>query len=79
MTTVKLNERGTLTLPKRLREKYAMDGDSTVIVEDAGDGILVRPAEVVPVEIYSEARLTEFAEGEAELSRYLKSKSRGRK
>jgi bifunctional DNA-binding transcriptional regulator/antitoxin component of YhaV-PrlF toxin-antitoxin module len=68
-----------LTLPKRLREKYAMDGDSTVIVEDAGDGILVRPAEVVPVEIYSEARLTEFAEGEAKLSRYLKSKSRGRK
>jgi hypothetical protein len=56
-----------------------MDGDSMVIVEDAGEGILVRPAEVVPVEIYSEARLTEFAEGEAELSRYLKSKSRGRK
>ena len=79
MTSVKLNERGTLTLPKRLREKYAMDGDSTVIVEDAGDGILVRPAEVVPVEIYSEARLTEFAKGDAELSRYLKSKSRGRK
>ena len=63
MTSVKLNERGTLTLPKRLREKYAMDGDSMVIVEDAGEGILVRPAEVVPVEIYSEARLTEFAEG----------------
>ncbi len=44
-----------------------MDGDSMVIVEDAGEGILVRPAEVVPVEIYSEARLTGFAEGEAEL------------
>ncbi|MBC8244115.1 MAG: AbrB/MazE/SpoVT family DNA-binding domain-containing protein [Verrucomicrobia bacterium] len=79
MTSVKLNERGSLTLPKRLREKYAMDGDSTVIVEDAGEGILVRPAEVVPVEIYSEARLAEFAGGEAELARYLKSKPGGRK
>jgi bifunctional DNA-binding transcriptional regulator/antitoxin component of YhaV-PrlF toxin-antitoxin module len=75
-TSVKLNERGTLTLPKRLREKYAMAGESMVIVEDSGEGILVRPAAVVPVEIYTEDRLMEFAKGEAELAGYLKSKSK---
>ena len=79
MTSVKLNERGTLTLPKRLREKYAMGGDSTVIVEDAGEGILVRPAEVVPVEIYSDERLEEFAESEKKLAAFLKTKTRSRK
>ena len=79
MTSVKLNERGTLTLPKRLREKYAMGGDSMVIVEDSGEGILVRPAEVVPVEIYTDERLAEFAEGEANLAEYFKKKSDKRK
>ena len=78
MTSVKLNDRGTLTLPKRLREKYAMDGDSMVIVEDAGEGILGRPAEVVPVEIYTDERLAEFAQSEAELASYLKKKPRKR-
>ena len=76
--TVKLSARGTLTLPKRLRDKFAMTGEAMVILEDAGEGILVRPAEVVPVEIYDDARLAEFAEGEAELGAYLKSKARPR-
>ena len=75
-----MNERGTLTLPKRLREKYAMGGDSMVILEDSGEGILVRPAEVVPVEIYTDERLAEFAESEKKMAAYFRAKkSRGRK
>jgi len=59
-TTLQLGPRGTLTLPKKLRDKFGLKGDSIVVLEDTDQGILVRPAAVFPIEIYSDRRLAEF-------------------
>jgi AbrB family looped-hinge helix DNA binding protein len=58
--TLQIGSRGTLTLPKKIREKFGLAGDSIVSVEDTEEGILIRPAAVFPMEIYSEERIAEF-------------------
>ncbi len=40
-----------------------------MIVETTPEGLLLRPAVTLPIEIYSEARLKEFAEEEAKLEK----------
>jgi AbrB family looped-hinge helix DNA binding protein len=60
--TLQLGSRGTLTLPKKIREKFGLAGESIVSVEDTAEGILIRPAAVFPMEIYSEERIAEFDE-----------------
>ena len=59
-TTATVTLRGTLTLPRKMREHFALQGETTVLLEETDEGILVRPAAVTPVEIYSEARMAEF-------------------
>lgn len=58
--TTQISPRGTLTLPKKLREKFALTGEATVVLEDTAQGILVRPAVVFPIEHYTDERITEF-------------------
>ena len=57
-TIVQINQRGTLTIPKELREKYGLGGQA--ILEETADGLVLRPAATYPVEIYTEERLAEF-------------------
>lgn len=59
-TTIQIGQRGNLTLPKKLREKFGLRSESLVILEDTEQGILVRPAAVFPIETYSDKRLAEF-------------------
>ena len=59
-TTATLTTRGTLTLPKKMRNQLALHGETTVLLETTAEGILVRPAAVTPIEIYSDQRLAEF-------------------
>ena len=59
-TTAMLTTRGTLTLPKKMRTYLALQGETTVLLETTSEGILVRPAAVTPIEIYSDERLAEF-------------------
>ena len=40
---MKISERGQITIPKKMREKYGLLPDSNVIVEPADGGVLVRP------------------------------------
>lgn len=51
-----------MTLPKKIREKFGLAGESIVSVEDTAEGILIRPAAVFPMEIYSDERIAEFDE-----------------
>jgi len=60
--TLQLGSRGTLTLPKKIREKFGLAGECIVSVEDTAEGILIRPAAVFPMEIYSDERIAEFDE-----------------
>ena len=57
---ININGRGTLTLPKVLRERLGIQTRGQVVVEETSKGLLLRPGVTVPVEIYSAQRLAEF-------------------
>jgi len=52
----KVGKRGTVVIPARLRRRYGMDEGSVVLVEAGSEGVLIRPAAAVPVEVYSSER-----------------------
>ncbi len=60
-----------MTLPVRLRKQLGLTGDNLVIAESTQDGVLLRPAVALPIEIYSDERVREFNESEAELAAEL--------
>lgn len=47
-------------LPAQLRRQYGIEEGSLVITEVHGDGVLIRPAVALPVEIYTDERKAEF-------------------
>lgn len=73
-TTIQINERGTLTIPKILRKRLGFEGGGLVLVEESGDGLVIRPAVTFPYEIYSNERIAEFDKEDEELNRHLKKK-----
>ncbi|MEE9168056.1 MAG: AbrB/MazE/SpoVT family DNA-binding domain-containing protein [Candidatus Neomarinimicrobiota bacterium] len=40
---VQIRKRGTLTLPKKIREKYNLDEGDAITLVDLGEGILISP------------------------------------
>src|SRR5712692_2244958 len=58
--TSRVGKRGAIVVPARMRRKFGIDEGSLVIAEERDDGILIRPAVTVPVEIYTPARVAEF-------------------
>jgi len=56
----KVGKRGTVVIPARLRRRFGMVDGSTVIAEERDDGILLRPAVVLPIETYTRERRAEF-------------------
>ena len=70
-TTLTLTSRGVVTLPAKLRRALGLKGDDQLIAETTPDGLLLRPAVTLPIEIYSEKRVSEFDEAEAELAKVL--------
>ena len=77
-TTLTLTSRGVVTLPAKLRRALGLRADDQLIAETTPDGLLLRPAVTLPVEIYSEKRIREFDEGEAELASVLRQRAAGR-
>jgi hypothetical protein len=53
--------------------------DDQLIAETTPDGLLLRPAVTLPVEICSERRIREFDEAEAELAKVLNRRRRAKK
>lgn len=70
-TTVTVTSRGVVTLPAKLRRTLGLKADDLLIAETTPEGLLLRPAVTLPVEIYSEKRIREFDEGEADLEKAL--------
>jgi AbrB family looped-hinge helix DNA binding protein len=63
MDTVKLGKKGQLSLPASVLRKLGLQGAATLIVEATDDGaVVLRPAAVYPVELYTDARIKEFEE-----------------
>ena len=69
---VTINSRGVITLPARLRQALGLKADDQLIAELTPEGLLLRPAVTLPVEVYTEAREREFDAAEAELAAVLR-------
>ena len=77
--TLTLTSRGVVTLPAKLRRALGLRADDQLIAETTPEGLLLRPAVTLPVEIYSEKRIREFDEAEAGLAKILSRRSRPKK
>lgn len=58
--TSRVGKRGTVVIPAPLRRRFGISEGSLVIAEERPDGILIRPAVVLPVESYTPERRAEF-------------------
>jgi len=74
--TLTITSRGLVTLPVKLREALGLKADDILIAETTPEGLLLRPAVTLPVEMYSAKRVQEFDKAEAELARTLAGKGR---
>lgn len=54
--TSKVGKRGAVVIPAALRRRFGIEEGTLVVAEAAEDGVLIRPAVAVPVEIYSPER-----------------------
>jgi AbrB family looped-hinge helix DNA binding protein len=73
--TLTLTSRGVVTLPAKLRRALGLRADDQLIAETTPEGLLLRPAVTLPIEIYSEKRIREFDAAEAELAKVLSHRS----
>lgn len=71
-TFITLNERGTMTLPAKLRKSAGIQIKDILMAEVTPEGILLRPTITLPVEIYTEERIQEFDQGEEKLASAMK-------
>ena len=60
MESAKVGKRGAIIVPARLRKRFGIQEGTLVLVEESNDGILIRPAVLVPVERYTPERKAEF-------------------
>ena len=61
MDAIRLGKKGQLSLPAAVLRKMGIQGAATLLIETTDDGaVILRPAAVYPVEVYTEARLKEF-------------------
>lgn len=61
MATVKLGKKGRISIPEGILKRLGLQGDVTLLVDTTAEGaIILRPAAVYPIEIYSEERVREF-------------------
>jgi AbrB family looped-hinge helix DNA binding protein len=56
----RVGKRGTVVIPAALRRRYGIEEGSFVIAEPRDNGVLIRPAVVLPVEIYTPERKAQF-------------------
>ena len=56
----KVGKRGTVVIPAELRRRFNVTEGSFIMAEERADGILLRPAAVLPMESYSPERKAEF-------------------
>lgn len=69
--TLTVTSRGVVTLPAKLRAALGLKPDDHLIAETTSEGLLLRPAVTLPVEVYSDQRIGEFDQAEADLEKVL--------
>jgi AbrB family looped-hinge helix DNA binding protein len=56
----RVGKRGTVVIPAALRKRYGLQEGREVLLEETAEGLLLRPAVTLPVEIYSKERRAAF-------------------
>ena len=65
MNMTRIGKKGQVSIPKAVLDRLGIEPETVLLVEAADDGsIVLRPAGVYPVELYSDARIREFLEGD---------------
>jgi AbrB family looped-hinge helix DNA binding protein len=78
-TAITITRRGVITLPALVRRALGLQADDQLIAEVTPDGLLLRPAVTLPVEVYSPQREREFDESEAAAAPVLRPVGRQRR
>jgi len=61
MDIVKCGKKGQITIPRALLKRLGIEENTPMLIDVTTDGaIVLRQAAVLPVEIYSDARIAEF-------------------
>jgi AbrB family looped-hinge helix DNA binding protein len=69
--TVTVTSRGVVTLPVKLRRAMGLKPNDDLIAETTPDGLMLRPAVTLPIELYTPERESEFDREEAALAKVL--------
>jgi bifunctional DNA-binding transcriptional regulator/antitoxin component of YhaV-PrlF toxin-antitoxin module len=69
--TISVSGRGLIALPAEMRKEAGIRPQDSLIAETTPEGILLRPALTLPVEIYTPERVAEFDSAEAELAQVM--------
>jgi bifunctional DNA-binding transcriptional regulator/antitoxin component of YhaV-PrlF toxin-antitoxin module len=76
-TLITVSGRGLISLPIELRKAAGIRPQDTLIAQTTPEGILLRTAVTLPLEIYTPERVTEFDAAEAELASVLRKRREG--
>ena len=68
---VTIGRSGAITLPAKIRKHFGLEQDDKLIVEETDQGLLLRPAVSMPIELYSEERIEEFQQDETAIGEML--------
>ena len=65
MEVIKLGKKGQVSIPKSILSQLGLPSETLLLVETTQEGgILLQPAGVYPIEVYSQERLEAFAEAD---------------
>ncbi|HUY27239.1 MAG TPA: AbrB/MazE/SpoVT family DNA-binding domain-containing protein [Candidatus Binataceae bacterium] len=59
-SATRIGKRGTFVIPAKLRRRFGLDEGTYAVAEEREEGVLIRPAVVIPVEVYTPVRRAEF-------------------
>lgn len=77
MEVTKLNRRGQLSIPKAILKALGLKGEVYFLIEATPDGaIVMRPAGVYPLEVYTEEQVREFLESDTPTAEEIESVQR---
>lgn len=60
LDTIKMGRNGTLVIPAAMRRRLGLAEGELVLIEDTADGLAIRPAVALPLEIYAPERKAAF-------------------
>jgi AbrB family looped-hinge helix DNA binding protein len=65
MEVIKLGKKGQVSIPRSVLNQLGLSSESLLLVETTAEGgILLQPAGVYPIEIYSQQRIEDFTEAD---------------